>query len=249
MVKGDVRQARKAGAQAGAIGLETRDMVCIQDEGWARVQPIAAALAARERADDTEPGRRADVVDVAERAGAESGSLWFGAAFADAAPLVDTEVVEKVAAALSSGRTPTLRPTVGSTPGCWPQGTGSNIARDFLIRGMYAPHLRRLLGHLPRDRVLVLLDSELKQDANGTMRRVTDFLGLPPFDFASTTEESMGEHFARLYPRFEDASGWALQGGYEPIPKDVEAELAAFYRPYNRALEAMLGVKTGWKGT
>jgi len=242
-VRGDLREAKAVAGRSIEGMREERDLLCIEDEGWSRLQPIAASLVAlRAEAE----GRHAGVLEAAEAATA-SGRLWFGAAFADGAPLVAPDTVEHVMLAQAKGRAPALRPIFGASTGCYPVGTGSNIARDMLLRGLYAPHLRGMLAHVPSEQVLVLLDSELKSDSNSTMRRVTDFLGLPSFDYSAVTENEIGEHFNRLYPRFEDASGWSLQGGYDAIPSDVATELAAFYAPFNRALERMLGRPTGWR--
>lgn len=38
----------------------------------------------------------------------------------------------------------------GSDAACWPHGSDSHIARDWLYRGVYAQQLARLAAHFPR---------------------------------------------------------------------------------------------------
>jgi O-antigen/teichoic acid export membrane protein len=93
---------------------------------------------------------------------------------------------------------------------------------SFLSQGLYLEPLRRWTDRWPAGRALILLNEDLDEDSEGTYRRLTDFLGLPPF---------------RL-ERFE-------RHNHHPGPAmdpSTRSRLLAFFEPHNRALEAFLGV-------
>lgn len=62
------------------------------------------------------------------------------------------------------------------------EGLANNPA--YVEQGLYATHLRRWLGHVPRDQVLVLLAEEIGADPEAAARAVCRFAGLRE-DFAS----------------------------------------------------------------
>ena len=61
--------------------------------------------------------------------------------------------------------------------------TLSHPNTSYVDRSMYAMQLERFLAHYPRERVLVMQQSELRYERMPTLRRVFEFLGVDP-DFA-----------------------------------------------------------------
>jgi len=56
--------------------------------------------------------------------------------------------------------------------------TGLQVAADALARSLYAPQLRRLLRHFPRERVLILQFESCVLQAESRLRETYEFLGL-----------------------------------------------------------------------
>lgn len=102
-------------------------------------------------------------------------------------------------------------------------------ARNKLLAfGLYADALERWWRHVPRERLLVLLSEDLFGDEPGTVRRVTDFVGLPPHD---------GYDFSP-----------ANRGGYtDRVDPDLRARMRAFFEPHNQRLYELLGRDLGWR--
>ena len=97
----------------------------------------------------------------------------------------------------------------------------------LLAFGMYADALERWWRHVPPERLLVLISEEFFADEPATVRRITDFLDLPPHD---------GYDFA---PR--------NQGGYvQTMTPATRDRLRAFFAPHNERLANLLGRDLGW---
>lgn len=58
-------------------------------------------------------------------------------------------------------------------------GEDTLLHASYRRRSEYAPQIRRLLEHFPREQLLVLLSDELFSDPRGATRACFDFLGLP----------------------------------------------------------------------
>lgn len=94
---------------------------------------------------------------------------------------------------------------------CWPQGTGSNIVRDFVVRGLYLEQIKDYHKHFPREQLLILSDRELKDNTSAVLNRVFQFVGLPPLPAGMIDPKALNEQIERQWPGFESASGWHLQ--------------------------------------
>jgi hypothetical protein len=64
-------------------------------------------------------------------------------------------------------------------PGCWPNGSTSDISRDFLYRSVYLRQIQRLHTAFGSHGVLVLRQIDLQRRQEATLARVLAFLGLP----------------------------------------------------------------------
>ncbi|CEG46544.1 (heparan sulfate)-glucosamine 3-sulfotransferase 1 [Plasmopara halstedii] len=101
-------------------------------------------------------------------------------------------------------------------------------AHSFLARGLYALQLASWIEAYGIDNVLLLTLDDFKSVENlyATMDKVFNFLGLP-------------------YHRIKDTSAKNTRR-YSSIDEAVRVRLAAFYKPYNEKLYALLGRDMGW---
>lgn len=96
----------------------------------------------------------------------------------------------------------------------------------YCARGRYAEQLERWLQYYPREQLLVLRFEDLVREPLPTLNRTLAWLGLPPLAQA------------RLAPR--------NTRNYPPMqPRTVE-RLEAYFEPWNRRLEALVGEPMGW---
>ncbi|MCA9309729.1 MAG: sulfotransferase domain-containing protein [Phycisphaerales bacterium] len=98
----------------------------------------------------------------------------------------------------------------------------------YLSRGRYAEQLERWFSLFPRERLLILSSEAFYADMSGALKRVSEFLDLPPFDFPLAEKRN-----TNVYSR---------------IDPETRARLAAYYRPHNEALFELLGERFDWDG-
>ncbi len=136
--------------------------------------------------------------------------------------------------------------------GCWPNGLTSNIVSEFVARGLYLPQLQLFHAVFGMDRVMVLSDSELLDDAKrpDTLKRVFGFLGLPELAADALLQASNASStqalFSSLFPSFE-RTGWRAKSHYSPLPAGLREQLAQLFAPINKQLYAYLGRDLGWE--
>lgn len=63
---------------------------------------------------------------------------------------------------------------------------------SYVERGLYASQVRRLLDLFPREQLLFLPAADLASDPSGTLSKVTQFLGVPPFGAIAPVTEHVG---------------------------------------------------------
>jgi hypothetical protein len=95
----------------------------------------------------------------------------------------------------------------------------------YLSWGHYAEHLNRWLACFAREQFLVLSSEALFTDPSATLRRVTDFLGLPPGP---------------------PVSGWYNAAPKEPHDDGTMRALRRYYAPHNERLVRLLGWRPAW---
>jgi hypothetical protein len=98
---------------------------------------------------------------------------------------------------------------------------------SYLARGMYANQLTRWFKFFPRAQCLILESQELYANPGGTVRRVLDFLEVPPGP--------------------PQTFGVANDGSYEPMLSATRARLADFFAPHNERLYELLEQDFGWE--
>ena len=104
-------------------------------------------------------------------------------------------------------------------------------AHDFFSyrsRGVYLPQVQRVLQAFPREQVLIMRSEDFTENYQAAFDEVSGFLGLDRHDLG------LAEHHNRI-PR-------------SPMSERTRADLAAYYRPHNEALEEFLGRDFGWPG-
>jgi hypothetical protein len=108
-----------------------------------------------------------------------------------------------------------------------PKYKSNNYRRySYLERGRYAEQLKRWLEFFPKEQIMVISSSDLRNKTDEVMQNLFAFLNLPSF-----TPEAY-KSSSHKYP---------------PLDPEVRKELAAYFQPYNEELEALLGRKFNWK--
>lgn len=93
----------------------------------------------------------------------------------------------------------------------------------YLERGHYADQLRELYDRFPREQVLVLKSEDMFADPGATLERVWHFLDLPDYSLTDLDVQNAG----------------TSKGA---IPEAQRCRLIDYYKPYNEALYAMVGI-------
>jgi hypothetical protein len=106
----------------------------------------------------------------------------------------------------------------------WPLGCWS-----YLWRSSYAEQIERWFRLFPREQFHFVATEQLETGPQQALDDVYGFLGLPAF----ANPDLQPLHVA---PR------------YEPMPPEVRAELAEYFRPRNERLYELVGIDFGWDG-
>lgn len=108
-----------------------------------------------------------------------------------------------------------------------PKYKSNNYRRySYLERGHYAEQLKRWLEFFPKEQIMVISSSDLRNKTEEVMQNLFTFLNLPSF---TPKAYKSGAH------------------KYPAMNPEVRKELAAYFQPYNEELEALLGRKFNWK--
>ena len=97
---------------------------------------------------------------------------------------------------------------------------------SYVARGRYAEQLERWLQFYPREQLLVLRFEDMVQDPLETLNFTLAWLGLPPLQKAKLEARN-----TRNYP---------------PMKPETAERLRAYFEPWNRRLEALVGQEMGW---
>jgi len=96
----------------------------------------------------------------------------------------------------------------------------------YRARGRYLEHLEPWLELFPREQLLIMSSERFYGEPAASYARILEFVGLPPHDLGR-------------YEVYNDRKS-------SPMDPAVRAELTAYYRPYNEALEERLGMRFDW---
>lgn len=98
---------------------------------------------------------------------------------------------------------------------------------SYLTRGIYADQIKRWFKYFPKEQVLIISSTDLRDHLEQTLRKVCDFLGVEPL-------------------RSYKATYVTKHAPYPPMDPKTRKKLIDFYRPHNEELEKLLGVKFNW---
>jgi hypothetical protein len=98
----------------------------------------------------------------------------------------------------------------------------------YVHRSIYVKQARAWLKYFPADQILFIDSEDFRTDHLNVLDQVYAFLGAPPF----RPEEK--EPYVAKHKK------------YEPMNLATRQALTDFFRPYNRALEKLIGKKFNW---
>jgi hypothetical protein len=96
----------------------------------------------------------------------------------------------------------------------------------YRSRGVYLPQLQSWTAVFPAEQLLVICSEDMYADVQGTVDRVSAFLGLPAHRLPTTKTFNASQRL--------------------PMPEGARAELTSFYAPHIRALGDHLGRPLSW---
>jgi Sulfotransferase domain len=100
--------------------------------------------------------------------------------------------------------------------------------RSYRAQGCYADLLPTWMSEFPPERMLILFSDDMYANPAATYEIVLDFLGLSPHDLRT--------YVARNKRPLE-----------RPMDPDTKAQLTAYFEPFDRRLEALLGRPVPWR--
>ena len=106
------------------------------------------------------------------------------------------------------------------------QGVGDALRFLYLAKSRYAEQIERWLTHFPLDRFLFIRSEDLFSDPGPVLDEVWRFIGVRPWDGAS-------------FPAINQATP-------ADIDPELRARLEAYFAPYNRDLERLIGRPFNW---
>ena len=98
---------------------------------------------------------------------------------------------------------------------------------SYLSRGHYAEQLNQWLEFFPRESFLFLQSERLFANANQTLARVCEFLGVPSFEIDRAERERAAKYGAQLEPQ-------------------TRRRLEDYFAPHNQKLFALIGEEYDW---
>ncbi len=104
--------------------------------------------------------------------------------------------------------------------------TFTHVHYSYLARGRYVEQLPRWLERFPRKQILFIASEELSRAPSETFQKTLDFLGLDAW--------------------LPDQFSIFKQGSYEQMAPATRQKLVEYFRPFNRQLYDLLGMKFDW---
>lgn len=141
---------------------------------------------------------------------------------------------------------------------------------DCIKRGAYVDQLKRLYEYFPKEQVLVLKAEDLREDKQGEVDKVTDFLGLERCTLRDDTDRHLGGEVRWKWLNYITGFFAEIRGfdkkrnkviqyictkivritkginkkkGYKPMNKWTRAKLESYFNEKNKELYEMEGIK------
>lgn len=135
-----------------------------------------------------------------------------------------------------------IRKCEGKYCKCFPERTTSwsDLSKNFLWRGMYYFHLANCFQHIVPDRIFLIESEELRRNHSVVFESLARFLHVPSEPFMDTgrlSSQQVERAFVEIYPGFESASGWSINGTINSSPPEaLKKKLISIYNAPNDAL-------------
>ncbi len=98
---------------------------------------------------------------------------------------------------------------------------------SYLSKGNYADQIKSFLALFPREQILIISATDLREHPKKTLNRVYAFLGLSSFSVFVRDPHSKSD--------------------YPPMDPQMRKQLAEYFEPFNRQLEELLEVTFNWR--
>jgi hypothetical protein len=127
-----------------------------------------------------------------------------------------------------------------------------NVPNIFLVqsligRSLYTFPLEWWYAIYPKDDLYIVCNENLKHETAKTMSDLSDFLGLPEYDFTEAVSAGMynvGDHRGYDKPTKWDPNNETAP--QIPISDQLKEEFLTFVQPYNERLFKLMGKRCNW---
>lgn len=123
------------------------------------------------------------------------------------------------------------------------------LYESLIGRGMYAAQVEWWYAAFPSSDVTLVCSEDLKYNTTRAMNSLSDFLGLPAFDYTDVVSEGM--YNVKGHQGYDKAVSWEEEQKTEqndtiPLSAEFRAELQAFFDEQNERLFALTGIRCPW---
>lgn len=128
-----------------------------------------------------------------------------------------------------------------------------HVVQSIVGRSLYTFPLEWWYALYSRDDLYVVCNEELKHNGSIEMSKVSDFLGLPTFDFSGVLEEGMFNVGGNV--GYDTITKWnpstiredlENRYGHIPISEELKRDYLEFVQPFNERLFQLIGKRCAW---
>jgi hypothetical protein len=111
--------------------------------------------------------------------------------------------------------------------------------KSYVFRSLYHDQVKRWMAIFPADQLLIMQSERFFEDPPSQMAKVSSFLGLADFDFASVPrlQKIWGGNVSNALKKAED---------YREMNPETRLLLDSFFRPWNEKLSKLTGLEFAW---
>lgn len=123
-----------------------------------------------------------------------------------------------------------------------------HLVQSIVGRSLYVLPLDFWYALYPRDSLYMFCNEDLLNKPAESVSELSDFLGLPPFDFSSTVREGMFNVGGNTgYDTLTDWNDTDFSDSNDiPISLSLRQRYLDFVKPYNERLFALSGRRCNW---
>lgn len=121
-----------------------------------------------------------------------------------------------------------------------------HVVQSLVGRSLYTLPLEWWYALYPKDDLYVLCNEDLKYRSSESMSSVTEFLGLPSFDFSEVTSAGMFNTGGNT--GYDTVTKWDESAAADDIPisSELRNEYMEFVKPFNERLFKLIGKRCNW---